>query len=229
MDKVLEEILKSDKEDATTFEKEDVVLAPLLSEIELIADQTIQWFVRSVLLKAGPFWYIPSSHVLKDKPPDEYLPTGNVLHTKRVVRVVELLCDSYNCTEDERDKLIAAALLHDITKGVVMFDGEEPTYDTMHPYTVDKFVKSVYKLDEVDATEGQSSVLYVEEMTVLEIMRLIRCHQGPWSPIPETNPITVPEMILHTADRMASKLHWIIDGDEIREERWLITPHGEQE
>jgi hypothetical protein len=45
---------------------------------------------------------------------------------------------------------------------------------------------------------------------------------GPWSPVPETVPVTYLDMIVHLADNMASKLHYIVDGDNVLKERWIL-------
>lgn len=210
--------------------EENKILKPLLSEIGLIVDLGIRSFVRSVLLKADVFWYIPSSFSGKYHPPDERGLGGNVLHTKRVVRVTEMLSDSFGLDEYERDLVLAAALIHDVTKGRVWDENIGPQYDPFHPYTVDTFVKEAHRLDEVYGREDKSSVMMVTEDTMRQILRLVRCHMGPWSPIPETIPLTNTDMVVHCADNIASKLHEIIDGkDEVREERWLLNPDGNLE
>lgn len=208
---ILDELLK----DEITFkanEEEDKILAPLLEEINLISNQQIKLFIRSVLLKAKTFWEIPSSFSGKYHPADEHGPGGNALHTKRVVKISVILSDSYVLTVEERDIIYAACLIHDITKGRFSDSAEKDlVYDPMHPYTVGEFVKKCQENDKKYGSDISSSTLFLEEETVQSILRLVRCHLGPWSPVPETIPISYLEMIVHIADNIASKLHNIID------------------
>lgn len=74
--------------------------------------------------------------------------------------------------------------------------------------------------DKKYTSESSSTTLFLDETTVESILRLIRCHLGPWSPVPETMPSTHAEMIVHLADNIASKLHVIVDGEAIIEHRW---------
>ena len=56
---VLDEIIESSNKDIE--EQEDEFLSPLLEEINLIKNEDIKTFVRSVLLKSKMFWNVPSS------------------------------------------------------------------------------------------------------------------------------------------------------------------------
>ena len=218
--KMLDDFIKGDEVNLSEFEKENYILEPLLPEISLIQDEAVSGFVRSLLVRASIFWDVPSSISPLFNPPDEQGPHGLVLHTKRVVRVVGILAESHSFTQEDKDLLYAAAILHDLTKIIQEGPDEEPRFDIMYPYTLDKFVRFIREDDQTYASESQSSTLYIDEEKAFSIMRLVRCHLGPWSPIPETIPISAMEMILHCADHCASKLHYIIDGDEIKEERW---------
>ena len=91
---ILDELLNEDISFKAN-EEEDKLLAPLMDEIDLISNQQIKLFVRSVLLQAKTFWKIPSSFSGKYHPVDEHGSGGNVLHTKRVVRVAQVISDSY--------------------------------------------------------------------------------------------------------------------------------------
>lgn len=210
---ILDELI-SDNEKGMTFTSENEVLAPLLDEINLIASEDIQLFVRSVLLKADSFWHIPASFSSKHHPPDEHNVGGNVLHTKRVTRIANLLCDSYSLSDSERDIILAAGLLHDVTKAISI-DGGEFNYDPMHPYTVNNFVMECIQYDKSYANDNNSSALFVAEEDLQTILRLVRCHLGPWSPVPETIPITYMDYILHIADHLASNIHAIIFDSEL--------------
>ena len=220
-DSVLDEILSGEDEIFSAVE-EAQILKPLEKEIEMIIDSNIKSFVKSILFRSKSFWDIPSSFSGKYHPADEHNKGGNVLHTKRVIRSAKIICDSQSIVEEERDLVYAACLLHDVTKGILDADGQHFQYDPMHPYTVGEFVKKCQEYDKKYAGESQSSTLFVSEDTVQSILRLVRCHLGPWSPVPETIPITYLDMIVHLADNIASKLHYLVDGDDIIEERWKL-------
>jgi hypothetical protein len=208
---ILDELLNEDISFKAN-EEEDKLLAPLMDEIDLISNQQIKLFVRSVLLQAKTFWKIPSSFSGKYHPVDEHGSGGNVLHTKRVVRVAQVISDSYGLITQEKDVVYAACLLHDVTKGIAYDDNKEDFfYDPMHPYTVGAFVKKCQENDKKYGSESASSTLFLDEETVQSILRLVRCHLGPWSPIPETVPTTYMDMIVHLSDNVASKLHTIVE------------------
>jgi len=215
---ILDDILSKDKNDL--IQKENYFLNDLLDEINFIEDESIQSFVRSVLLKCDIFWNIPSSFSGKYHPPDEHGPGGNVLHTKRVVRIANIMCDSYSISSEERDIIIAACLLHDITKGIASEQDGMFHYDPMHPYTVNKFVMNCMEHDREYANDTNSSSLFIAEENVQSILRLIRCHLGPWSPVPETLPITYMDYIVHISDNIASKIHLIIDDSTLVNDRY---------
>lgn len=218
-DDLLDELLSAPADDQSSadYAQENETLAPLLPEIELIQDQGIRLFVRAMLLRTPVFWRIPASFSGKFHPPDEHGFAGNVLHTRRVVRIVDLMCTCQERSATERDIMIAAALLHDATKGVEWSEGNTG-YDPMHAYTVDRLVYDALNED----TEHAQDWTLVDQESVNSILRLIHIHLGPWSPIPETYPVTTLEWSLHMADAIASRLHTIIDGDEVLLERWMF-------
>jgi len=216
---VLDDLL-SDKIQTTSLKDEDKILEPLLEEINLIIDEGIRSFVRSILYRADGFWQIPSSFSGKYHPKDEHGEGGNVLHTKRAVKIARIMCDSYSLPQEDIDIVIAAMLLHDVTKGVKDETSNAYKYDPMHPYTVGLFVRRCQEDDKNYASEVQSSTLFLSEDVVQSILRLVRCHLGPWSPVPETTPITFMYMIVHMADNISSKLHHIVEVDNVVESRW---------
>jgi len=218
---ILDDLLGEEKV-FTSNEEEDGILKPLLDEINLIESENIKSFVRAVLLQAKSFWTVPSSFSGKYHPLDEHNEGGNVLHTKRVVRTAKIISDSYSLSSSERDIVYAACLLHDVTKGVSYGDGGSFVYDPLHPYTVGMLVKKCQENDKKYTSESSSSTLYLDEETVQSILRLVRCHLGPWSPVPETVPVTYLDVIVHLADNISSKVHNIIDGEDVIEERWKI-------
>lgn len=216
---ILDEII-SDNDKTLNFTTENEVLAPLLDEIDLINSEEIRSFVRSVLLKAELFWQIPASFSGKYHPPDEHNLGGNVLHTKRVVRIAQMLSESYSLTDSERDTIIAAALIHDVTKGIPSETDGHFQYDPMHAYTVNQFVMDCIQHDKTYSSDNSSSTMFIADEDLHAILRLVRCHLGPWSPVPETIPITYMDYILHIADSIASQLHVIIGDSELYNPKW---------
>lgn len=216
---ILDDIL-SEKVSSHSIKDEDKILKPLIDEINMIESEGIKSFVRSLLYRADGFWDIPASFSGKHHPPDERSTGGNVLHTKRAVRVGSVLADSYSLSSEERDLITAALLLHDIAKGIKSQSSDKYYYDPMHPYTAGSFIKKCQEQDKKYASESQSSTLFITEEDTQTILRLIRCHLGPWSPVPETNPVTYMDMIVHLADSVSSKLHLIVDGDKVEDNRW---------
>lgn len=222
---MLDDILVQEK-DAPSMGKENEILLPLLDEINLIVDEPIKSFVRSILVRGGSFWEIPSSFSGKYHPNDEHGIGGNALHTKRVVRIAACMSESYSLTQEEKDIVIAACLLHDLCKGIPDSKSDGCKYDPMHPYTVGKFIAYCQEKDKKFASESESSTLFLAEEVVQSILRLVRCHLGPWSPIPETYPITYLDYIVHLSDNVASKLHSFIDDSELINPKWRKNGTG---
>lgn len=222
-DDLLNDLLEENDEEKPAFDDqiamEDAILEPLLPEINLIYDETVKSFVRAVLLRAKNFWYIPSSFTGEDHPPDEHGAGGNLLHTKRVVRIVVLICTAQDRVYFEKDLMIAAAILHDLMKGGESEDA--PQDSPMHPYGVDAIVEQLRAEDEDSVSLVRSNSALLEEEYVQQILRLIRTHLGRWSPVPETVPITTLEWALHTADLIATNLHIIVDA-ETNKKRWNV-------
>jgi HD superfamily phosphohydrolase YqeK len=220
-DKTLDKLLKNEYEVVSRYERENYILEPLFEETEFIRNDGIRNLTRALLLNVESFWDAPSAFSEDMNPPDEYRQGGAVLHTKRVFRLAYIMADSYELTEHQKDLVYSAALLHDITRAVPDENGNM-TYDPLYPYTVDALMRILRKKDELHASENDSSTLEVDDTDCAIILRIIRCHRGPASPIPETRPVkeNVLEMIVHLADRLATNLHLVIDGDEINYDRW---------
>lgn len=216
---ILDDIL-TDEKTSKGLALENKKLLPLINEINIISDEAIRSFVRSVLIKSELFWEIPASFSGKYHPQDERSTGGNAIHTKRVVKIANTIAESYSLSIEEKDILIAAALIHDISKGIIPKGSTEARYDPMHPYTVGSFIESCRVHDKNFSSDSDSSTLYVSEDVIQSILRLVRCHLGPWSPVPETYPITYLDFILHISDNVASKLHTFIEDSELINPKW---------
>lgn len=218
-DDLLDDLLGEETDQS--YEEEDKILTPLLDEIDLIEDPGIMTFIRAVLVRApAAFWVAPSSFTGNYHPPDERREGGGILHTKRVCRIAREMTVAQDRSQEELDQITAAALIHDITKGTMSESGDI-AYDPMHPYTVDAFVAWVRAEDDQRSDESRSSTLWISDDDLATILRLVRCHMGSWSPIPETAPVTSLELTLHLADLLATKLHFMLDGEDVREYRWM--------
>lgn len=219
-DKILDNLLE-DKNNI--YAHEDTILDPLLPVIDQIQDTSIRMFVRSVLMKAPPFFWKIGANLDNDTyAKDEAEEGGLVLHTIRVARVVASIANLQDRTQRELDLLLAATLLHDLTKAVEENDGTIG-YDPMHAYTVDGYVQWVQDYDDKYSDDGVSSTLYIDEEAMHQITRIIRCHKGAWSIVPETIPLTQVEWTLAIAEDIVSKLPHIIDGKNPKEWRWIET------
>lgn len=177
-------------------------------ELDLISDVNIRKLVESALIAADSFWVSPSSFVPLDHPKDEYGTNGLVLHTKRVLKSLAVLAEAVTLSTHEKDCLLAAGFLHDVTKAV--WANEEKTaviHDEFHCYTVDAFLKWAQSNNSLSVDLGVD----IKYDTLDHILRLIRCSEGYYSIIPETIPLTIQEKLLCMADLVAKNLHLIID------------------
>ena len=221
-DDLLEDLLNT-VDNKGSSEEEDTKLFPLREELILIQDIHIRSFVRALLFNTGAFWKAPASHTEGNCPPDEIMEGGIIKHTKRVVRIARMLALSQERDQHEMDIITAAALLHDVTK-CLEADGKY-SFDYMYPYTVDRYAQIVARSQEayqaLEGTSSFSSATDIKPDDCAMILRLIRCHMGPWAAIPETYPISQAEWILHFADVLATQLHTIIDGDNVEQWRWI--------
>lgn len=206
-------------------ELEDTILYPLLDEIELLISDSVKEFVRSVLVRApGGFWEAPGSQHELMNPPDEHGPGGHIIHVKRLVRCAFLLAEAQNYDPQEQDLLIAAALISGVTKFIPVEDSY--IMDPMYPYTVDRYIQQIItdeikQMTTLHEPNRVSTTLLIDSSDIDSILRLVRCHMGRYSAIPETFPKTLAEWTLHFADILTTKMHYIIDGDEVLESRWI--------
>lgn len=193
--------------DLEIIEDEDRTLNELLPEIGQIIDPGTRSLVRAVLLRAKNFWDIPASALAHEHPPDEHTEGGNVLHTARVARMAIAMADSFGLESIERDGVLAAALLHDTTKGAEIEGGIQ--YDPFHPYTVGPMIYALQEEEKQSPRNGGSTTLRVDPEMLEQILRLVRCHLGIASPLPETVPSHPLEWLVHQADYLACRMHLI--------------------
>lgn len=157
-------------------------------EIQLIEDPDIRMLVKGILQCAPRyFWKIPASATGKYHPPDENQPGGQIIHTKRAVYLADQLCRMDDIRGLDRDKVLAAMIVHNIfVRGL----GDEPDEktDPDHPLHVRKETQHL-----------RDSPYYSEIMTLLE------GHMGRWGPCQEVRPITRLARLVHIADYVSSR------------------------
>jgi hypothetical protein len=153
--------------------------------LEFVKDEELSKKTRDILEQYVPdyFWTKPSSSSGKYHPFDERGKFGLVLHTCRVVKVADDLCVAAQITNNERDNLIVAAILHDTLKY------GDPKEDLPH------------------TTKDHSNLVekHIQEIPG-DIIRLIRTHDGQWSVNPqEWKDADEPQRLMHYADYIASR------------------------
>ena len=169
------------------------------TEVRLIDNPFIRELVIGVFDNVpSHFWTQPSSGSGRFHPKDEREQGGLVLHTKRVVRLVEHLCHSYGYYGIERDKLIAAALIHDVGK---FGWGEEPAERQVHGHeTLPR--EQLETIDEVRDNPFFNDVFAIAEG-----------HSGRWGPSRPFSDTGLAALasILHIADYIASRSDVMVD------------------
>ena len=168
-------------------------------EIQLIEDPDIRRLVNGIL-QCTPrhFWEIPASATGKYHPPDENQPGGQIIHTKRAVYLADQLCRMDDIRGLNRDKVLAAMIVHNIFVRGVGDEPEEKT-DPEHPLHVRKYTQHL-----------RNSPHYSE------IMILVEGHMGRWSPCQEIKPRTRLARLVHIADYVSSRREVFIYTSGIR-------------
>jgi len=230
---LLEDFL-SEEEDEDSFESflkdNEKNLKLIEEELSLISSDQLKDFVKAVLSRSIYFWDLgvaPQNNldgdILGDLwPTDTYKEGGNVVNTQRVVRIFKVLGIAHGLDQEDFDLLIAAALIHAATKYVPDLHTGQCKFDVMYPYTLGMFVRGIRQDEQINSIEGLPHTLGVDDEDSEIISRIVRCHRGAWSLIPEVQPATSVEMILHMACQIAMDLDYIVDGEEIVEDRWAF-------
>jgi hypothetical protein len=162
----------------------------LYNSLNLIKDSSISAWSASMLdMAPTAFWEKPSSSTGKHHPPDENQPGGQVTHTLRVCNVANHLSNMLDLSENERDILIAAAILHDICK--YGLDGKSEYMNQEHPQLVEKL-------------RDDLGIFLPPCQYTKEIFSTISQHMGRWTiePLPTATKLG---RLLHVADFIASR------------------------
>jgi len=215
---LLDVVLGNLQDDGLDNTLEQIVIDAFSDIIQCIKNDHVKRFVSSILFRTylyksvagSAFWESPSSFIPGDHPPDEYDNDGMVIHTRRVAKFAMAMGSSIGLPDDEMDALLAAALLHDITKAVYCDEELNVTHDPLHLYTIDSFISFMRTDDTRKSHDAKSNTLDIPYEQIINIIRLIHCSHGVWSPIPETLPMNELEKVLAMANYTAENLHVLV-------------------
>ena len=164
----------------------------LEKEVALIVDPDIKDFVKKCIAFApNYFWKIPSSSTGKYHPEDEHGEGGAVLHTKRVVRIVDDLCRNFDIKNKDRDCVISAAIMHDFCKN---------GFPSNTGHTVDGH--GTLWVNILNQVVNKDLVLNSE--VTKTISRLIACHMARFD-IPFVETSNKLDLIIQVADYIVSR------------------------
>jgi len=155
--------------------------------IRSIKNPKLQYLVDNLVERYyDKLWKLPSSISGKHHPPDERGAIGLIRHICRVAKLCEEFVREFDLPQQDRDRLIAAALLHDISKcDINEWNGKEwvkdKVEDHLHPILSGLIVRRFYEAEFFAFRELQDDVEAVA--------RLIERHMSHWylaTPKPET-------------------------------------------
>jgi len=158
----------------------------LYRQVHLIYNSSIRDFVLNMLSYAPPgFYERPAS--TRHHPLDERGKGGNLLHTIRVVKMVLVLVDISTIKGDEKDVLVASAVLHDLCRYGLNDEFDSSCKD--HPQLVRR------------VAENHSLTCDCYDL----IMRIIENHMGRWGSL-QFIPHVSLDGVLHFADCIEARL-----------------------
>jgi 23S rRNA maturation-related 3'-5' exoribonuclease YhaM len=167
-------------------------------ELNLIVRKDVRDFTKAVL-EAAPdyvFWDCPSSSSGKYHPIDELDGSGTVLHTRKVFAVAYELSRGLDC-EKNRDLVLAAVLLHDMTKQGLEKGSGHTVRD--HPQIAAKLIADVYNNKFKDKLDKYSANM---------IYHCVFHHYGLWGDVSVRKSLseyTSEELCVYLSDYIASK------------------------
>jgi hypothetical protein len=142
---------------------------------------------KATELTPESFFKLPASKTGRYHPEDERSEGGLIIHTRRVMRVVDSLCHTFKITDDKYDSMLLAALLHDTHK---CFSTD---YSSWLDY-LNKLGLNDFEIFLIINHDGRWSPL------------------ADWHlknrPLEE---LSIYEILLHTADYLASRSYWKLD------------------
>ena len=179
----------------TTYTNEEK-LKLFKNELEDIQDNDLREFAEEMIKMAPDYFFTcPASSTGKYHPTLSLGEGGLVRHTRLVVWFARNIATAMMLEERSKDLLTVAALAHDMKKhgnGVSKYTVNE------HPKLAADFLEDVW-----------NSIAWPETMKyddIVELQHLVHAHMGQWGEkdgMPK--PTTKMELILHTADYLASR------------------------
>lgn len=171
-------------------------------ELNYIENKELRKFIKDCLEKAPDYFYhVPASSSGKYHPKQDLWDGGLIRHTKAVVQVaMDLIrCEQFYGSEESKDEIISACILHDIIK-----NGFEDSGHTLteHPLLASDFIQEVY-------SNGEYYSIWTNKNA---IQAMIKTHMGIWNKDKEGNEV-LPligdyndrGLLVHLADYIASR------------------------
>lgn len=168
------------------------------AELDQIRDADIRATTEAILaLAPAHYATVPSSSTGRYHPRDEIAEGGQVLHTRRVVRLARELGRKDSLPLHDIDLLTAAAIVHDLAK---FGWGEKPTRHSQkgHEYAL-----------RYNTQDDLSEHPHYDAITCVAML-----HSGQWGPRPfvgTSEALIALGAILHTADYLASRNYVLVD------------------
>lgn len=162
----------------------------LYRQVHLIFNSSIRDFVLTMLSYA-PEGFFKRRASTEHHLPDERGENGNLLHTIRVVNMVLIIVDISTIKGDDKDVLIASAILHDLCRYGI--DDEFDYSHESHPHLVRKL--------------AEDRSLTCDHFFL--IMRIIGNHMGRWGS-PSFIPHISMDGVLHFADCIEDNLQGVM-------------------
>ncbi|MDP1695625.1 MAG: HD domain-containing protein [archaeon] len=165
----------------------------LFSQVEKIKDIEIKNFVINALNEVHEdFWLCESSSSGKYHPSENQGTSGLIRHVLKCILIVEEFCTFMNFSKEDRDILIASAILHDVKKHGEPW-GKHTHHE--HPKIGADYLKK-FNLNEDKKTR---------------ILNCVRYHYGNYTRTLEDKEralnLTKEESVLHIADVLASRTY----------------------
>lgn len=166
-------------------------------EINRVSQEELQQFLKKALdILPDYFWFAEHYNYYKDSNfiyDDEKQVCGIIAHTKRVIKLVDYLCNVYDATDILRDIMLIATILHE---GWVRGEQNDAFNTGMVPF---------YQLYPRKVLSEHNYNLLIPEGAWRGIIETIEGHQGIYGPSPKLEPQKGnPAYLLHIADYLSN-------------------------
>ena len=170
----------------------------LEEEISLIKNEAIKTWTRESLSNSPDYFFVAPASSTGKYHPDCTLGNGGLLvHTKRVIYIINRLSAGWGLTDIERDIVLSAGILHDIAK-TGRGNGSYEDYIN-HSLNAQKYLKEM------------------ENNSIVKIRSCVEHHMGLWTPEiikKDIRDYTLLELLVYTADYMATTKDLITPQDK---------------